>query len=35
VILYLDISSLVKLYIAEAHSGLVLGWTKKADIVSA
>jgi uncharacterized protein len=34
VILYLDTSSLVKLYIAEAHATLVREWTKEAEIVA-
>jgi predicted nucleic acid-binding protein len=34
VILYLDTSSLVKLYVTEAHSDLVRGWTEEAEIVA-
>jgi predicted nucleic acid-binding protein len=34
VILYLDTSSLVKLYVAEAHSDLVRRWTEEAEIVA-
>lgn len=33
-ILYLDTSSLVKLYVAEVHSGRVRGWTEEAEIVA-
>ena len=33
-ILYLDTSSLVKLYVAEAHSELVRAWTEEAEIVA-
>ena len=33
-ILYLDTSSLVKLYLTEAHSGDVRGWTEEAEIVA-
>ncbi len=33
-ILYLDTSSLVKLYVAEAHSGLVRNWAEEAEIVA-
>jgi predicted nucleic acid-binding protein len=33
-ILYLDTSSLAKLYIAEAHSGSVRGWVEEAEIVA-
>jgi uncharacterized protein len=33
-ILYLDTSSLVKLYIAEAHSKLVGNWAEEAEIVA-
>jgi predicted nucleic acid-binding protein len=33
-ILYLDTSSLVKLYVTEAYSGLVRGWTKEAEILA-
>jgi len=33
-ILYLDTSSIVKLYLAEAHSGDVRGWSEKAEIVA-
>lgn len=33
-ILYLDTSSLVKLYVTEAHSDLVHGWTEEAEIVA-
>ncbi len=33
-ILYLDTSSLVKLYVAEAHSSLVRRWTDEAEIVA-
>jgi uncharacterized protein len=33
-ILYLDTSSLVKLYVAEAHSSLVRNWTDEAEIVA-
>lgn len=33
-ILYLDTSSLVKLYVAEAHSDLVRRWTEEAEIVA-
>jgi predicted nucleic acid-binding protein len=34
VILYLDTSSLVKLYVTEAHSDLVRRWTAEAEIVA-
>jgi len=34
VILYLDTSSLVKLYVAEAHSGLVKTWAEEAEIIA-
>jgi predicted nucleic acid-binding protein len=34
VILYLDTSSIVKLYLAEVHSGDVRGWSEKAEIVA-
>jgi len=34
VILYLDTSSLVKLYVAEAHSGLVRAWAEEAEIIA-
>jgi hypothetical protein len=33
-ILYLDTSSLAKLYIAEAHSNLVANWVEEAEIVA-
>lgn len=33
-ILYLDTSSLVKLYVTEAHSGLVRTWVEKAEIIA-
>jgi uncharacterized protein len=33
-ILYLDTSSLVKLYIAEAHSNLVANWVEEAEIIA-
>lgn len=33
-ILYLDTSSLVKLYITESHSGLVRAWAEEAEIVA-
>ncbi len=33
-ILYLDTSSLVKLYVAEAHSGLVRAWAEEAEIIA-
>jgi predicted nucleic acid-binding protein len=33
-ILYLDTSSLVKLYLTEAHSGDVRGWSEDAEIVA-
>ena len=33
-ILYLDTSSLVKLYVAEAHSSLVRSWIDEAEIVA-
>ncbi len=33
-ILYLDTSSLVKLYVTEAHSGLVRGWAQEAEILA-
>jgi len=33
-ILYLDTSSLVKLYISEAHSNLVANWVEEAEIVA-
>jgi uncharacterized protein len=33
-ILYLDTSSIVKLYLAEAHSGDVRGWSEEAEIVA-
>lgn len=33
-ILYLDTSSLVKLYLAESHSDLVGSWTEEAEIVA-
>jgi predicted nucleic acid-binding protein len=33
-ILYLDTSSLVKLYVTEAHSLLVRGWADKAEVVA-
>jgi uncharacterized protein len=33
-ILYLDTSSLVKLYLTEAHSGNVRGWSEEAEIVA-
>jgi predicted nucleic acid-binding protein len=33
-ILYLDTSSLVKLYVAETHSSLVRGWTEEAEIIA-
>ena len=32
-ILYLDTSSLVKLYVTEAHSSLVRGWAEEAEII--
>jgi len=34
VILYLDTSSLVKLYVTEAHSGLVSAWAEEAEIIA-
>jgi predicted nucleic acid-binding protein len=34
VILYLDTSSLVKLYITESHSGLVRAWVDEAEIIA-
>jgi predicted nucleic acid-binding protein len=34
VILYLDTSSLVKLYVTEAHSGLVRSWAEEAEIIA-
>jgi uncharacterized protein len=34
VILYLDTSSLVKLYITESHSGLVRAWVEEAEIIA-
>jgi len=34
VILYLDTSSLVKLYVTESHSGLVRAWTEEAEIIA-
>ena len=33
-ILYLDTSSLVKLYITESHSGLVRAWVEEAEIIA-
>ena len=33
-ILYLDTSSLVKLYVTESHSGLVRAWSEEAEIVA-
>lgn len=33
-ILYLDTSSLVKLYVTEAHSSLVRGWAEEAEIIA-
>ena len=33
-ILYLDTSSLVKLYVAEAHSALVRNWAEEAEIIA-
>ena len=33
-ILYLDTSSLVKLYVTEAHSGLVSAWAEEAEIIA-
>jgi len=33
-ILYLDTSSLVKLYVTEAYSGLVRGWAEEAEILA-
>ena len=33
-ILYLDTSSIVKLYLTEAHSGDVRGWSEEAEIVA-
>jgi uncharacterized protein len=33
-ILYLDTSSLVKLYIAETHSNLVANWVEEAEIIA-
>ncbi len=33
-ILYLDTSSLVKLYVAEPHSGLVKRWADEAEIIA-
>ncbi len=33
-ILYLDTSSLVKLYVAESHSGLVRAWVEEAEIIA-
>ncbi len=33
-ILYLDTSSLVKLYVTEAHSGLVRAWAEEAEIIA-
>jgi len=34
VILYLDTSSLVKLYVTESHSGLVRAWVEEAEIIA-
>jgi predicted nucleic acid-binding protein len=34
VILYLDTSSLVKLYVTESHSGLVRSWVEEAEIIA-
>jgi predicted nucleic acid-binding protein len=34
VILYLDTSSLVKLYITESHSALVRAWAEEAEIIA-
>jgi predicted nucleic acid-binding protein len=34
VILYLDTSSLVKLYLTESHSGLVRAWVEEAEIIA-
>jgi len=34
VILYLDTSSLVKLYVTESHSGLVRAWADEAEIIA-
>jgi predicted nucleic acid-binding protein len=34
VILYLDTSSLVKLYVMEAHSGLARSWAQEAEILA-
>ena len=33
-ILYLDTSSLVKLYVTESHSGLVRTWVEEAEIIA-
>ena len=33
-ILYLDTSSLVKLYVSEVHSGLVRSWAEEAEIIA-
>lgn len=33
-ILYLDTSSLVKLYVTESHSGLVRAWAEEAEIIA-
>lgn len=33
-ILYLDTSSLVKLYVTEAHSVVVRGWSEEAEIIA-
>ena len=33
-ILYLDTSSLVKLYVTEPHSGLVRAWVEEAEIIA-
>jgi len=33
-ILYLDTSSLVKLYVTEAHSSLVRGWAEEAEVLA-
>ena len=33
-ILYLDTSSLVKLYVTESHSGLVRAWVEEAEIIA-
>lgn len=33
-ILYLDTSSLVKIYVTEAHSAIVRGWSEEAEIIA-